>query len=68
MATRHLYQRADCKWAWQLKADNGAIIATDAGQGYENEIDARSMADRIIAGTFAKAEKTIGRRKECEKA
>jgi uncharacterized protein YegP (UPF0339 family) len=59
MAERNLYKRVDGKWAWRLKADNGAIIATDGGQGYDNESDARSMADRIISGEFKDAEKTI---------
>jgi len=45
MATRLLYRRADGLWAWRLTADNGEIVATDGGQGYENEGDARTMAD-----------------------
>ena len=52
MSKRVLYQRTDCKWGWRLKADNGQIIATDGGQGYENADDARAMADRIIGGAF----------------
>jgi uncharacterized protein YegP (UPF0339 family) len=59
---RHLYTRSDGKWAWQLKV-HGKIVATDGSQGYENEADARSMADRIIAGEFADADKTITRSK-----
>lgn len=65
MATRLLYQRKDCKWAWQLTADNGKIIAVDANQGYENEADARDMADRIVGGEFAGADKKIRRNEEC---
>lgn len=65
MAQRVLVQRVDCKWGWQLKAENGAIIATDGGQGYENEADARAMADRIIGGEFKDAERRISRRDEC---
>jgi len=65
MATRHLYQRADCKWAWHLKADNGAIVATDGSQGYENEGDAREMADRVIGGHYSNAKKTIERNANC---
>lgn len=52
MAERLLYRRADGKWSWHLKADNGEIVAVDGSQGYENEADARSMADRIIDGEF----------------
>jgi uncharacterized protein YegP (UPF0339 family) len=59
MAERVLYARADGKWAWRLKADNGQIIATDGGQGYNNEADARSMADRVISGEFKDADKKI---------
>ncbi len=59
MAKRVLYQREDEKWAWRLVADNGRIIATDGGQGYEDEDDARDMADRIIGGEFKDAERVI---------
>lgn len=65
MARRVLYQRADCKWAWRLEADNGRVIATDGSQGYENEADARAMADRILAGDFANADKRIVRNEDC---
>lgn len=63
MAKRVLYTRTDGKWAWRLKADNGEIIAVDGSQGYENEDDARDMADKIIGGHFADAEKLISRPK-----
>ncbi|WP_193614311.1 DUF1508 domain-containing protein [Nocardioides lijunqiniae] len=56
MAKRLVYKRKDGKWAWNLKV-NGRIVATDGGQGYENQSDARGMADRIISGEFAEAEK-----------
>jgi len=59
MAKRILYARTDGKWAWRLEADNGRIIATDGGQGYEDENDARTMADRIIGGEFKDADKLI---------
>lgn len=65
MAQRILYQREDCKWGWRLRADNEQIIATDGGQGYENESDAREMADRIIGGEFSDADKRIQRNKDC---
>lgn len=63
MAERILYTRDDGKWAWRL-VTNGRIVATDGGQGYENEDDARSMADRIIGGEFKNAEKKIIRPKK----
>lgn len=64
MAERVLYVNAAGKWAWRLTADNGAVIATDGNQGYENESDARSMADRIIGGEFKNAAKMIIKPKE----
>ena len=61
MATeRVLYQRPDRRWGWRLKV-NGQIIATDGNQGYENEADARQMADRVVSGHYANAEKKISR-------
>lgn len=51
--------------AWQLTADNGQVIATDGGQGYENEADARAMAARIIGGDFKDADKRIRRNDDC---
>ncbi len=53
---RVVYKRADGKWAWRLVV-NENIVATDGGQGYENEADARNMADRIIGGEFKNVEK-----------
>lgn len=63
MSERTLYTRPDGKWAWRLTADNGQIIAVDGSQGYENESDARTMADRIIGGNYADAKKMIKRPK-----
>jgi uncharacterized protein YegP (UPF0339 family) len=57
-ATRLLYKRTDGKWAWNLKV-NGDIVATDGGQGYENEEDAREMANSVIGGDYSDAKKTI---------
>jgi uncharacterized protein YegP (UPF0339 family) len=57
-AQRVLYKRQDGKWAWRLVV-NGNIVAVDGSQGYENVADARSMADRIIAGEFQDADKRI---------
>lgn len=62
-AERLLYTRTDGKWAWHLKV-NGRIIATDGGQGYENEADTRKIADRVIGGTYADAKKKILRPKQ----
>jgi uncharacterized protein YegP (UPF0339 family) len=62
VATRLLFQRDDGKWAWHLKADNGNIIATDGSQGYNNEADARRIADSVIRGDYKDAEKKIKRK------
>lgn len=59
MAERILYKRDDGKWGWRLKADNGRVIATDGGQGYSNETDARIIADSIITGDYKDAEKKV---------
>ena len=56
VAKRLVYKRKDDKWAWNLTV-NGEVVATDGGQGYENESDARSMADRIINGEFSDADR-----------
>lgn len=56
MARSVVYERKDGTWGWRLRADNGNIIATDGGQGYENEAEARAMVDAIIGGTYKNAE------------
>jgi uncharacterized protein YegP (UPF0339 family) len=62
MPKRVLYTRPDGKWTWRLEADNDGILATDGSSGYEDEADARSMADGIIGGEFRDADKKIIRR------
>ena len=59
MATRLLYKRKDGLWAWNLKADNGQIIATDGGQGYSSRSDAERMADRVVGGEYKDATKEV---------
>ncbi len=59
MPKRVLYLRQDGRWAWRLDADNGAVIATDGGPGYEKQNDARAMADRILRGEFKHAAKMM---------
>lgn len=52
--------------AWHLEADNGAIVATDGSQGYENEVDAQMMADHIVIHSgYANAERLRARRPGC---
>lgn len=44
--TGELVERKDGRWAWRRKSwPGGDIVATDGGQGYENEADARHMAE-----------------------
>ncbi len=45
-----LYQRNDGKRAWRIKASNGQIVATDGGQGYDHEADARSTLEKVMSG------------------
>jgi hypothetical protein len=47
-----------------LESDNDGVLAADGGPGYESEIDARSMADRIISGEFRDAERKVVRRRK----
>ena len=44
----NIYKRKDGKWAWRLIAQNGQVVATDGGQGYERRIDATDMALSVI--------------------
>ncbi len=50
MTERILIERSDSKWGCSLEAGNGRVIAADGSQGYNNEDDARDMADRTIGG------------------
>jgi len=36
-----LYKREDEKWDWRIRADNGLIIATSGGQGFNERNDAK---------------------------
>lgn len=62
MAKRILYPRNDGKWGWRLEADDGRIIATDGGPGFDRESDARDTADKIIGGHFKDAIEDISPR------
>lgn len=42
-----VFKRIDGRYAWHMVAQNGQIIATDGGQGYENRADAEEMASRF---------------------
>ena len=58
MATLMVFQRKDQKWLWHLEADNGDIVATDGGQGYDNYVEAQAMADKVVIhGGFKTAER-----------
>lgn len=62
--TRLLFEREDGTWGWHLTGEDNEVIATTGDQWYDNEDDARSIADRIIAGEFKRATKKILRRSE----
>lgn len=57
MAELHVYQRTDHNWAWRLVADNGDIIATDGGQGYEHEAEAEKMSEQVVSGHYRDAKR-----------
>lgn len=42
-----LYRRVDGRWAWRAVADNGQVVATDGGQGYEHRTDAADQAFEV---------------------
>jgi uncharacterized protein YegP (UPF0339 family) len=59
MAVLHCFKRSDGKWAWQLTADNGKVVAVDGAQGYENYSDCQAMADKVVInGGFKNAQRT----------
>lgn len=58
MGLLEVYRRADGKWAWRLIAQNGEIVATDGGQGYENRADAEHTAEAVARGDYAPATET----------
>lgn len=64
MSKAVVYQRTDKKWGWRLRTDNGDIIATDGGQGYENEADAKTMRDRVVDGHYKDAKRVRSPQKE----
>lgn len=53
MSEFEVYRREDGKWAWRLRAANGEIIATDGGQGYENEGDCERIGKAVVVGLYA---------------
>jgi uncharacterized protein YegP (UPF0339 family) len=59
MDTLEVHQREDGLWAWRLRTSNGDLIATDGGQGYENQADAQRIADAVAGGSYAKATRIV---------
>ena len=53
MSKLEIYQREDGLWAWRLVHQNGEILATDGGQGYENRSDCATVAARVVTGLYA---------------
>jgi uncharacterized protein YegP (UPF0339 family) len=58
MAELNVYQRPDHNWGWRLIADNGNVIGTDGGQGYEHESSAQKMGEQVITGHYKDARPT----------
>lgn len=56
MAKLEVYTREDRKWAWRLKADNGFIVATDGGQGYEDKDTCKTLGIAVVTGVYKGAE------------
>ena len=46
--TGELFRRKDHRWAWRVVADNGKVVATDGGQGYERRLDAVSIFEQLF--------------------
>jgi len=42
-----VFKRADGKWGWHRKSENGTIVSTDGGQGYENLEDCLAIAKDV---------------------
>lgn len=47
-----IYPREDRRWSWRLIAPNGRVVATDGGQGYENEGDCARVAKAVARGAY----------------
>ncbi|MGZ4588559.1 MAG: YegP family protein [Mycobacteriaceae bacterium] len=47
-----VFKRHDGKWAFQVKAANGQIVATDGGQGYDHKADAVETVTKRIRGDY----------------
>jgi uncharacterized protein YegP (UPF0339 family) len=47
-----IYRRTDNKWAFRVRASNGAIVAVDGSQGYVNKADARATLTALMAGSY----------------
>jgi uncharacterized protein YegP (UPF0339 family) len=50
-----VFKRSDGKWGWHAIAKNRQLVASDAGQGYENRADAEDMMHRVMGGEYAAA-------------
>lgn len=56
MSKLEIYRRVDRKWAWRLRADNGYIVATDGGQGYENKDHCETLGIAVTTGAYSNAQ------------
>jgi len=51
-ATFEVYQREDNKFDWRLKHENGNVVATSGGQGYETAGSAFEIGRRVISSGY----------------
>jgi uncharacterized protein YegP (UPF0339 family) len=47
-----LYQRADGRWGFRVKASNLKVVATDGSQGYETKRAARDTLEKLMRGEY----------------
>lgn len=52
MSNLEIFQRADRRWGWRIRAENGAIVATDGSQGYERRGDCARTGRAVLSGAY----------------
>lgn len=59
MTRRSVYMRLDGRWSWRLLDNDYYEIASGGPEGYSRQTEAEVMADKIMSGEFADAEKVV---------
>lgn len=52
MSNLEIFQRSDRRWGWRIRAENGAIVATDGSQGYERRGDCARTGRAVLSGAY----------------